>query len=92
MRVVTPKKKNVITNRKKDDLLSRLHQIHEDTPLDDIENNNVIRDLVINDEVLGLNILNRLDALIQGLKKERISRIYRAWDRRFITAFEAVHI
>ena len=92
MRVVTPKKKNVITKRKKDDPLSRLHQIHEDTPLDDIENNNVIRDLIINDEVLGLNILNRLDALIQGLKKERISRINRAWDRRFITAFETMHI
>ena len=105
MRVVTPKNKNVITKRKKDDLLSRLHQIHEDTPLDerealfiissildDIENNNVIRDLIINDEVLGLNILNRLDALIQGLKKERISRINRAWNLRFITAFEVVHI
>jgi hypothetical protein len=104
MRVVTPKKKNDLTKRKKDDPLSRLHQIHEDTPLDerealfiisrildDIENNNVIRDIVIN-EVLGLYILNHLDALIQGLKKERISRIYRAWDRRFITAFETVHI
>ncbi len=104
MRVVTPKKK-VITKRKKDDPLSRLHYLHEDTPLDerealffissildDIENNNVIRDLVINDEVLGLNILNRLDALIQGLKKGRISRIYCAWDRRFITAFETVYI
>ena len=104
MRVVTPKKKNVITNMKNDDPLSRLHYIHEDTSLDewealfiissildDIENNNVIRDLEINDEVLGLNILNRLDALIQGLKKERTSRINRAWDRRFITAFETVH-
>ena len=92
MRVVTPKKKNVITNMKNDDPLSRLHQIHEDTPLDDIEKYNVIRDLIINDEVLGLNILNHLDALIQGLKKGHISRINRAWNFRFITAFATVHI
>ena len=83
---MTTLKKNEITNMKNDDPLSRLNQINEDTPLDDrealfiissilddIENNNVIRDtlrdIVINDEVLGLNILNRLDALIQGCKK-----------------------
>jgi hypothetical protein len=35
--VVTPKKKNVITNMKKDDPLSRLHYLHEDTPLDERE-------------------------------------------------------
>ena len=62
----------------------------------DIENNNVIRDtlrdIVINDEVFGLNILNRIDTLIQGLKKEHRSRINRAWNRRFITAFETVHL
>lgn len=109
MHAVTTLKKNEITNTKKDDPLSRLHQINEDTHLDerealhiitsildDIENNNVIRDtlrdIVINDEVRGLNILNRLEALIQGLKKEHTARINRAWNRRFITAFETVHI
>jgi hypothetical protein len=64
--------------------------------LEDIENYNVIRDtlrdIVFNDEVLGLNILNRLDALVQGLKKEHMSRVNRAWNRRFITAFENVHL
>jgi hypothetical protein len=108
MRAVTTLKKNENTNQKNDDPLSMLHQINEDTPLDerealfvissilyDIENNNVIRDtlrdIVINDEVFGLNIINRLDTLIQGLKKEHISRINRIWNRRFITAFETVH-
>ena len=64
--------------------------------LDDIEKASTLRDtlndIIIKDEVMGLNILNRLETLIKGVKKEHQKRLNREWHRRFITAYSHLRI
>jgi hypothetical protein len=62
--------------------------------LDDVEKINTLkgnlREIVNSDEIHGMKLLNALDNIIHGLKKESLARASKGWRRRFLTMFEFV--
>ena len=62
--------------------------------LDDVEKINMLkgnlREIINSDEIHGLKLLNALDNIIQGLKKENIARANNGWRSRFQTMLEFV--
>jgi hypothetical protein len=63
--------------------------------LDDLENvdvlRNTLRDMMIADEVAGFRILNQLENMIQGIKKEHLSRANKEWRHKFLSVVDLIY-
>ncbi len=63
--------------------------------LDDLENVGVLRDtlrdMMIVDEVAGFRILNQLENVIQGIKREHLSRANKEWRHKFLSVVDILY-
>jgi len=62
--------------------------------LDDVEKivilGDTLKDLIYTDEVAGIQILNQLEKIIQGIKREQIQRANREWRFKFLSLFDLI--
>ena len=62
---------------------------------DDVEKIGVLRDtlkdLIIADEVAGIRILNQLENVIQGMKREHMKRANKEWRHKFLSALDFLY-
>jgi hypothetical protein len=59
---------------------------------DDVEKIRVLRDtlndIIVADEVTGIRILNQLEIVIQGIKKEHTERANKEWRHKFLSLLD----
>ena len=62
---------------------------------DDVETMGVLRDtlkdMMMADEIAGIRILNQLENVIQGIKREHMKRANKAWRHRFHSALDFLY-
>ncbi len=62
--------------------------------LDDVEKivilGDTLKDLIYTDEVAGIQILNQLEKILQGIKREQIQRANREWRFKFLSLFDLI--
>jgi hypothetical protein len=51
---------------------------------------NTLKDLINTDEVAGIRILNQLEKIIQGIKREHVQRADREWRLKFRSLFDLI--
>jgi hypothetical protein len=62
---------------------------------DDVEKIGVLKDtlkdMILADEVAGIRLLNQLENVIQGIKREHITRANKDWRNRFQSALDFLY-
>jgi hypothetical protein len=62
---------------------------------DDVEKIGVLRDtlkdMIITDEVAGIRILNQLEIVIQGIKREHVKQANKEWRHKFLAAIDFLY-
>ena len=62
---------------------------------DDVEKMGVLRDtlkdMIIADEIAGIRILNQLEIVIQGIRREHMKRANRDWRHKFQSALDFLY-
>jgi len=62
---------------------------------DDVEKIEILmdtlNDMIIADEVTGIRILNQLENLIQGMKREHMKRANKEWRHKFLSALNFLY-